>query len=278
MRTVRDHTANRNTLFNHQALSHNKNNHTPPTPPKHQALDELLLEEEEEDEEEEDAAAAAGRGQQQQHAGGDHHQQQQHHHTGGLLLRRSSSGGNSGRDSSSTSARDNHNKKSSSSSKPGKKQSSKSKNSDGRSSSSSDKDKKLHLLVRVQLGEQEVQTLKPVPLNPDGSASVCQAAVFAVLRPLEEAVITYQLGLCRGANTTPLLVLVFQYSLLHLLRRSPPHSYVWEEWKRIARATVSGLQVGAVCVRLCCVHAFVFACVLTCPRKLQRVSELKGEE
>lgn len=111
------------------------------------------------------------------------------------------------------------------------------------SSSSRRDDKPLHLSVKIQLGDLEPQALKPVPLNPDGSVAVHQAAVFVVPRPLEEAVITYRLGLQRGARGSPLLVLVFQYSLLHLLRRSPPHSYSWEEWRRVAHATVAGLQV-----------------------------------
>jgi len=109
---------------------------------------------------------------------------------------------------------------------------------------SSKADKQLHLTVKIQLGDQEPQTLKPVPLNPDGSAQVKQAAVFGVLRPLEEAVITYQLCLGRGARGAPMLVLVVQYSLLHQLRRSPPHSFVWDDWRAVARATVPGLQVS----------------------------------
>lgn len=111
------------------------------------------------------------------------------------------------------------------------------------SSSSRRDDKPLHLSVKIQLGDLEPQALKPVPLKPDGSAAVNQAAVFVVPRPLDEAVITYRLGLQRGARGSPLLVLVFQYSLLHLLRRSPPHSFSWEEWRRVAHATVAGLQV-----------------------------------
>lgn len=140
------------------------------------------------------------------------------------------------------------------------------------SSSSSRRDKRLYLSVRVQLGSLEPQLLKPVPLNPDGTADVCQAAVFAVTRPLEEAQVTYRLGLQRGPRGTPLLSLEFQYSsLLHLLRRSPTHSYVWEDWKAVARATVSGLQVrvggvgGCVCGRVmeqgdCC----SLLCLLWC--------------
>jgi hypothetical protein len=110
-------------------------------------------------------------------------------------------------------------------------------------SSSRRPDKPLDLSVKIQLGDLEPQALKPVPLNPDGSAAVNQAAVFVVPRPLEEAVITYRLGLQRGARGSPLLVLVFQYSLLHLLRRSPLHSYSWEEWTSVAHAKVAGLQV-----------------------------------
>jgi hypothetical protein len=108
---------------------------------------------------------------------------------------------------------------------------------------SSKGDKQLYLSVKIQLGQQQPQALKPVPLSPDGSAEVRQAAVFAVLRPLDEAVITYQLGLQRGARGSPLLSLVFEYSLLHLLRRSPGHSYVWEDWKKVAWCTLAGLQV-----------------------------------
>lgn len=117
--------------------------------------------------------------------------------------------------------------------------------SDTGGGSSSKADKQLHLTVKIQLGDQEPQTLKPVPLNPDGSAEVKQAAVFGVLRPLEEAVITYQLCLGRGPRGAPVLVLVVQYSLLHQLRRSPPHSFVWEDWRAVARATVPGLQVSS---------------------------------
>lgn len=142
-------------------------------------------------------------------------QQQQHHHHS----RRSSSGSGDG----TSSKQQKHSKSSRRSSKG---------------------DKQLYLSVKIQLGQQQPQALKPVPLSPDGSADVRQAAVFAVLRPLDEAVITYQLGLQRGARGSPLLSLVFEYSLLHLLRRSPGHSYVWDEWKQVARCTLAGLQVG----------------------------------
>jgi hypothetical protein len=100
------------------------------------------------------------------------------------------------------------------------------------------------LSVKVQLGDQEPMALQRVPLKPDGSADVNQAAVFAVVRPLEEADISYHIGLGRGPRGTPLVTVVFQYKLLHLLRRSPPHPQVWEDWRAVARCTVSGLQVG----------------------------------
>jgi hypothetical protein len=106
------------------------------------------------------------------------------------------------------------------------------------------RDKQLYLSVKVQLGNQEPQAFKRVPLKPDGSADVNQAAVFAVVRPLEEAVVSYHIGLGRGLHGTPLVTVEFQYSsLLHLLRHSPPHPQVWEDWKAVARCTVPGLQV-----------------------------------
>lgn len=155
--------------------------------------------------------------------------------------RHSSSGGGGGGSGSHTQQHHHHHQHSRSHSQqqPGEKSG---------SSTSSEEQQQLHLTMKVQLGDQDPQTLKPVPLNPDGSADVCQAAVFAVLRPLEEAIITYHLGLGRGPRGPPLLVLVFQYSLLHMLRRSPKHSFVWEDWRAVARATVSGLQV---CVYVC---------------------------
>jgi hypothetical protein len=97
--------------------------------------------------------------------------------------------------------------------------------------------------LRLQLGQQRAHSLRPVPLRPDGSADVCQAACFAVCRPLQEAAVTYELGLGLGPRGQPLLSLTFQYSLLHLLRRSPARPVTWQEWRDVARCKVSGLQV-----------------------------------
>jgi hypothetical protein len=112
-----------------------------------------------------------------------------------------------------------------------------------RRSARNQRERALHVSVRVQLGQQRPHGLKPVPLRPDGTADVCQAAVFAVSRPLDEAPITYELGLGLGPRGQPLLSLTFQYSLLHLLRRSPARPVTWQEWRLVARCNVSGLQV-----------------------------------
>jgi hypothetical protein len=112
-----------------------------------------------------------------------------------------------------------------------------------RRSARNQRERALHVSVRVQLGQQRPHGLKPVPLRPDGTADVCQAAVFAVSRPLDEAPITYELGLGLGPRGAPLLSLTFQYSLLHLLRRSPARPMTWQEWRLVARCNVNGLQV-----------------------------------
>jgi hypothetical protein len=130
----------------------------------------------------------------------------------------------------------------------------------------------LHVCVRVQLGQQRAHVLRPVPLRPDGSADVCQAAVFAVSRPLEEAPITYELGLGLGPRGLPLLSLAFQYSLLHLLRRSPARPVTWQEWRMVARCKASGLQVSRLSIldcRLWCwestaEHTSIALCMLVC--------------
>jgi hypothetical protein len=121
----------------------------------------------------------------------------------------------------------------------------------GSTSGSARRDKGLFLTVRVRLEgrhDDEAVKLKPVRVGPDGTVVVAQAAVLAVLRPLEEAAISYELCLGRGPSGPPLLTLIFQYSLLHLLRRSPPQPVTWEDWRAVARATVPGLQV---CVAGC---------------------------
>ena len=57
-----------------------------------------------------------------------------------------------------------------------------------------------------------------------------------------------EVQLCRGLGPSgpPLLSGELQYSLMHLLRRSPPHPATWEGWRDVATATVHGLQVGCV--------------------------------
>lgn len=105
-------------------------------------------------------------------------------------------------------------------------------------------DQQLYLTVRIRLGDQKYKALRPVPLLPDGSAEVRQAAVFAVTRPLQSHDVVYELALGLGPRGAPLLVLLFQYSLLHLLRRSPCHPVTWQQWREVTRCTVSGLQVS----------------------------------
>eukprot|EP00879_Flechtneria_rotunda_P021224 GHRR01022357.1.p1 GENE.GHRR01022357.1~~GHRR01022357.1.p1 ORF type:complete len:1088 (+),score=434.44 GHRR01022357.1:237-3500(+) len=113
---------------------------------------------------------------------------------------------------------------------------------------SSQLDNMLHVTVKFQLGDQPLQILKPVLLGPDGTAAVAQSAVFAVTRPLEEALVTYELGLGIGPNEPPLLNLMFQYSLMHLLKRSPGQPLTWQEWRQVVRCTCSGLQVPLPCL------------------------------
>jgi hypothetical protein len=87
-------------------------------------------------------------------------------------------------------------------------------------------------------------------VGPDGTAAVNQAAVFAVSRPLQEALITYELALGIGPRSPPLLVVAFQFSLLRLIKRSPLKRVTWEEWRQVARCTCQGLQVGGSCLSL----------------------------
>jgi hypothetical protein len=130
------------------------------------------------------------------------------------------------------------------------------------------RDKPLHLTVRVRLGgtsEDAPQALKPVPVQADGTADVAQAAVFAVLRPLQEAEIVYELCLGLGPRGPPLVTLTFSYSLLHLLRRSPAQPITWDDWRAVSRATVPGLKVwlaGWRAGRLVCTqHRWPRACM-----------------
>jgi hypothetical protein len=132
-----------------------------------------------------------------------------------------------------------------------------------RRSARNQRERALHVSVRVQLGQQRPHSLRAVPLRPDGTADVCQAAVFAVSRPLDEAPITYELGLGLGPRGAPLLSLTFQYSLLHLLRRSPARPVTWQEWRLVARCNVSGLQVSrrGWLFRPCSLQCSVRSCV-----------------
>lgn len=131
--------------------------------------------------------------------------------------------------------------------------------------------KQLHLTVKVRLGEQGPKALRPVPLGPDGSAAVCQAAVFAVVRPLEEASISYELSLGVGPRGPPVLGLVFQYSLTHLLRRSPMHPITWQEWRQVARCTVRGLQVPLPCLPGSCLDLSGFLADADCRAGMYQV-------
>lgn len=113
-------------------------------------------------------------------------------------------------------------------------------------------DQHLYITTKIQLGDRDPKILQPIRLRSDGSADICQSAVFAVVRPLQEALITYQLALGFGPQGAPLLVLSFQYSLLHLLKRSPERSIHWEKYREIVTCTVSGLQVRVIVVMFCC--------------------------
>eukprot|EP00775_Hariotina_reticulata_P004373 gene4373-4626_t len=104
-------------------------------------------------------------------------------------------------------------------------------------------DRRLYLVVRVQLGSQQAKSLKPTVVGQDGTAAVNQAAVFAVSRPLEEVLITCELAFGIGPRGPPLLVVAFQVSLLKLIKRSPSHPVTWEEWRQVALCTCKGLQL-----------------------------------
>jgi hypothetical protein len=74
---------------------------------------------------------------------------------------------------------------------------------------------------------------------------VRQASVFAVQRPLTDAAVTYRVCLHQGAVGQAVLELVYRVSLLELLQCSPGHPVVRADWRAVARATVSGVQVNA---------------------------------
>jgi hypothetical protein len=67
------------------------------------------------------------------------------------------------------------------------------------------------LTLSIQLGDQEPQTLRAVPVDPSGSAPVRQAAVFSVRRPLTDAAVTYRVRLQQGAVGHAVLELVCRW-------------------------------------------------------------------
>lgn len=85
--------------------------------------------------------------------------------------------------------------------------------------------------------------MQPVAIGPDGTASVCQSLAFAVVRPLQDSVVGFELQLQRGMKGSPQLTLQFKYSLLQLLCKSPKHPLTFEQWRLLKKNRLSGIKV-----------------------------------
>lgn len=104
---------------------------------------------------------------------------------------------------------------------------------------------------------------QPAQVSLDGTAPVQQSVVFAVLRPLDDATVHFEVAMHHGREGAQRLVLTFSYSMLQLLLRSPWQPVMFEEWRLLAKDCLPGMHVsggGCICSLL---TRFMANCVLT---------------